>query len=97
MNINDLKEVRYDKAIALRDADKVDEALEAMQALLADFPDYALAQLAIAALYAKKGCRKPRFPPRSRPVISIRKTRSSTRRSVPWRSKPVTIKRPRRR
>ena len=61
MNINDLKEVRYDKAIALRDADKVDEALEAMQALLADFPDYALAQLAIAALYAKKGLPEAAF------------------------------------
>lgn len=61
MNINDLKEVRYDKAIALRDADKVDEALRAMQALLADFPDFALAQLAVAALYAKQGLPEAAF------------------------------------
>ena len=32
-----------------------------MQALLADFPDYALAQLAIAALYAKKGLPEAAF------------------------------------
>ncbi len=48
------KEARYDQIIALRDEGKIDEALKAVEKLVADYPDYPLARLALAVFYDKK-------------------------------------------
>lgn len=48
-----LADQRYDEAIALQQAGKVDEAVAKLEAILVDFPEYALAHAALAAFYGK--------------------------------------------
>jgi Flp pilus assembly protein TadD len=48
-------EQRYDAAIDLQQAGKLDEAVAELQALIADQPDYALAHAALSVFYGKQG------------------------------------------
>lgn len=46
---------RYDEAIALQQADKLDEAVGKLEALIADQADYALGHAALSVFYGKQG------------------------------------------
>jgi Flp pilus assembly protein TadD len=46
-------EERYDQAIALQQAGQMDEAITALQALVTDDPDYALAHSALAVFHSR--------------------------------------------
>ena len=48
------KESRYDAAIALKEAGDQAEAIRLLEALCADFPDYALPHAALSMLYSKQ-------------------------------------------
>ena len=48
------RESRYDEAIALKEAGDPDGAIRQLEALCADFPDYALPHAALSVLYSKK-------------------------------------------
>ena len=43
----------YDEAIALQEADQLDEAIDKVESILADHPDYALAHAALGVFYGK--------------------------------------------
>lgn len=43
----------YDEAIALQQADKLDEAVAKLESLVVDHPDYALAHAALSVFYGK--------------------------------------------
>lgn len=45
----------YDRAIALRDEGKIDEAIAELERLVERWPDYALAHLALAVFYERSG------------------------------------------
>jgi len=46
---------RYDEAVALHQAGKLDEAVGKLESLIADAPDYALAHAALGVYYGKLG------------------------------------------
>ena len=46
---------RYDEAIDLQQAGKLEEAVGKLEALVADHPDYALAHAALSVFYGKLG------------------------------------------
>lgn len=48
-----LKETRYDEAIALREKGEVIQAVEKLEALCRDFPDYALPHAALSMIYSR--------------------------------------------
>ena len=48
------KEARYDAAVALKDEDKIAEAIAAMEQLCVDFPDYALPHAALSMWYRRR-------------------------------------------
>jgi Flp pilus assembly protein TadD len=45
----------YDEAIELQQAGKLEDAVGKLEALLAEFPDYALAHAALSVFYGKQG------------------------------------------
>jgi predicted Zn-dependent protease len=45
---------RYDEAIDLQQADKLEEAIGKLEGLVAEFPDYALAHSALAVFYGRQ-------------------------------------------
>jgi predicted Zn-dependent protease len=45
---------RYDEAIELQQAGKLEEAVGKLESLLAEFPDYALAHAALSVFYGKQ-------------------------------------------
>lgn len=47
------KEARYDRAIALRDEGKIEDAVSELERLVADEPDFALAHLGLAVFYGR--------------------------------------------
>lgn len=49
------KEERYDQAIALQQAGKMDEAIAELENLVKDYPDYALAYAALSVFYSRQG------------------------------------------
>ena len=50
----DTKEKRYDDAIALKDQDKITEAMAALEQLCVDFPEYALPHAALSMWYFRR-------------------------------------------
>lgn len=52
------KEERYDHAIELQQAGKIDEAIAELENLVKDFPDYALAYAALSVFYSRQGRHK---------------------------------------
>jgi predicted Zn-dependent protease len=46
---------RYDEAIELQQQGKLEEAVAQLSALIAEFPDYALAHAALSVFYGKLG------------------------------------------
>jgi len=46
---------RYDEAIALQQAGKLDEAVAKLEALASDEPDFVLAHAALSVFYSKQG------------------------------------------
>ena len=46
---------QYDEAIKLKEAGKLDEAIEKLEALAEDDPDFALAHAALSVFYQQKG------------------------------------------
>ena len=48
------KESRYDEAIALKETGDQDGAIRQLEAICADFPDYALPHAALSMLYSKQ-------------------------------------------
>ncbi|MCS7239427.1 MAG: tetratricopeptide repeat protein [Thermoguttaceae bacterium] len=49
------KEERYDQAIALQQAGRIDEAIAELENLAKDHPDYALAYAALSVFYSRQG------------------------------------------
>ena len=48
------KEYRYDEAISLKESGNPDDAIQKLESLCADFPDYALPHAALSMMYSKK-------------------------------------------
>ncbi len=52
---SETKETRYDEAIALKEAGNRAEAIQKLEAICADFPEYALPHSALSMLYSREG------------------------------------------
>ena len=48
------KEYRYDEAISLKESGNPDDAIQKLESLCTDFPDYALPHAALSMMYSKK-------------------------------------------
>ena len=53
--MSETKEVRYDTAIELRQKGNLNAAMEALEQLCVDFPDYALPHATLSMMYCRDG------------------------------------------